>query len=112
MFCFFFSLSRASGDNLRRDMENFVLAFDTTLAPIVGQQVTLDATNAAVAGPRIDLMIARAAAASALRTDYRRDASSAHAVASSARQRGDGRVGERGEVGLEGSGRRRRGPTA
>ncbi len=44
----------------RRDMEEFVLAFDTDLAPIVGQQVTLDATNTATAGPRIDLMIQRA----------------------------------------------------
>ena len=31
------------------------------LAPIVGQQVTLTSTNSAVAGPRISLMIARAA---------------------------------------------------
>jgi hypothetical protein len=42
-------------------MESFMLAFDSNLAPIVGQQVTLDAGNAAVAGPRIDLLEARAA---------------------------------------------------
>jgi hypothetical protein len=40
-----------------------VLAFDSDLAPIVGQQITLTSTNAAVAGPRIDLLIQRSAAA-------------------------------------------------
>ena len=29
-----------------------MLAFDSNLAPIVGQQVTLTSTNAAAAGPR------------------------------------------------------------
>jgi DNA-binding beta-propeller fold protein YncE len=48
------------GDDQRRDVEQFLLAFDSDLAPIVGQQVTLDATNAAAAGPRIDLLISRA----------------------------------------------------
>ena len=48
------------GDNQRGDLEQFVLAFDTTFAPIVGQQITLSGGNAAVVGPRIDLMIARA----------------------------------------------------
>ena len=46
----------------RRDQEQFMLQFDNDIAPIVGQQVTLNATNSVVAGPRIDLMIARAAA--------------------------------------------------
>ncbi|MFO0689361.1 MAG: SMP-30/gluconolactonase/LRE family protein [Myxococcota bacterium] len=46
----------------RRNVEAFMLQFDADLAPIVGQQVTLTAGNAAVAGPRIDLLIARAAA--------------------------------------------------
>ncbi len=46
----------------RRDVEQFLLAFDTDLAPIVGQQVTLTADNAAVAGRRIDLLIQRASA--------------------------------------------------
>jgi YVTN family beta-propeller protein len=45
-----------------RDSEAFMLQFDNDLAPIVGQQITLDATNGATVGPRIDLMIARAAA--------------------------------------------------
>ena len=48
------------GDPTRRDVEAFVMAFDSNLAPIVGQQVTLHAANAEAAGPRIDLMIARA----------------------------------------------------
>ncbi|XXF78960.1 hypothetical protein P2318_04165 [Myxococcaceae bacterium GXIMD 01537] len=45
---------------LKKDMEQFMLAFDTNLAPIVGQQVTLTSTNHAVAGPRINLLVARA----------------------------------------------------
>jgi len=49
-------------DGARRDMEQFMLAFDTDLAPIVGQQVTLTAANAAAAGPRIDLLMRRAEA--------------------------------------------------
>ncbi len=47
-------------DGTRRDVEQFLLAFDSDLAPIVGQQVTLTNANAASAGPRIDLMIQRA----------------------------------------------------
>ena len=42
-------------------MTEFVLAFDSNLAPMVGQQVTLTRKNARKVGPRIDLMIARAA---------------------------------------------------
>lgn len=49
-------------DTERRNNEAFLLQMDNDLAPIVGQQVTLDATNAAVANPRIDLLAARAAA--------------------------------------------------
>jgi hypothetical protein len=44
----------------RRHVEAFLLAFDSNLAPIVGQQVTLTRQNAAVVGPRLDLLIARA----------------------------------------------------
>jgi len=47
-------------DQQRLDLEQFVLAFDTTFAPIVAQQITLTSDNADVVGPRIDLMIARA----------------------------------------------------
>lgn len=39
------------GDPQRRDVEAFVLEFDSDLAPVVGQQVTLRADNAADAGP-------------------------------------------------------------
>jgi DNA-binding beta-propeller fold protein YncE len=44
----------------RRDVEQFMLAFDSDLAPIVGQQVTLAANNAGAVGPRIDLLKQRA----------------------------------------------------
>ena len=47
-------------DGTRRDVEQFLLAFDSDLAPIVGQQVTLTNTNSAAVGPRITLMIQRA----------------------------------------------------
>ncbi len=49
-----------SGDALRMMMGDFLFAFDSNLAPIVGQQVTLTASNAQVANPRIDLLMARA----------------------------------------------------
>jgi hypothetical protein len=42
-------------------VEQFLLAFDSDLAPIVGQQVTLTSQNSAAAGPRIDLLLQRAA---------------------------------------------------
>src|SRR5262249_25240632 len=47
-------------DGTRRDVEQFVLAFDSDLAPIVGQQVTLTSTNSSTVGPRIDLLVQRA----------------------------------------------------
>ena len=50
----------AEGDVLRRQVEAFQLAFDSNLAPIVGQQVTLGHDNAAVAEPRLELLISRA----------------------------------------------------
>ena len=49
-------------DQTRRNVEQFVLAFDTDLAPVVGQQITLNSGNAASVGPRISLLEARAAA--------------------------------------------------
>ncbi|MBM3794578.1 MAG: hypothetical protein FJW31_11020 [Acidobacteria bacterium] len=49
-------------DGARRDMEQFMLAFDSDLAPIVGQQVTLTKENAVAAGRRVDLLLSRAAA--------------------------------------------------
>ena len=48
-----------TGDRIRRQLERYLLAFDTHLAPVVGQQITLTAATQAVAGPRIDLFIAR-----------------------------------------------------
>jgi DNA-binding beta-propeller fold protein YncE len=51
-----------SPDATRRDVEQFVLAFDSDLAPIVGQQITLTSLNSAVAGPRVTLLEQRAAA--------------------------------------------------
>ena len=50
------------GEKMRRQVEQFVLAFDSNLAPIVGQQVTLTAENADIALPRIALLIQRAQA--------------------------------------------------
>ncbi len=50
------------GNNQRRQVEAFSLASDTNLAPIVGQQISLTNTNAPIAGPRIDLLLQRAAA--------------------------------------------------
>ncbi len=51
-----------AGDVIRRDIEAFLLAFDSNMKPIVGQQVTLSAATAAAAKPRISLLIARAEA--------------------------------------------------
>ncbi|UQA63145.1 hypothetical protein [Polyangium aurulentum] len=50
----------ASGVMAKENMEQYQLAFESNLAPIVGQQVTLDATNGAVVGARINLLKARA----------------------------------------------------
>ena len=50
------------GDAQRRDMEQFMLAFDTDLAPVVGQQVTLHKRNAAKAADRIALLMERSQA--------------------------------------------------
>ena len=50
----------AAGALEKRQVEDFILAFDSNLAPIVGQQTTLTRTNGAVVGARIDLLLARA----------------------------------------------------
>lgn len=42
------------------NLEAFTFEFPSDLAPIVGQQITLTATNGAVTNPRIDLLIQRA----------------------------------------------------
>jgi hypothetical protein len=49
-------------DGMRRNVEQYLLAFDSDLAPIVGQQVTLTNTNAAGVNPRINLLEQRAGA--------------------------------------------------
>ncbi len=48
-------------DTEQSEVEAFLIAFTTDLAPIVGQQVTLTSTNASVANLRIDLLITRSA---------------------------------------------------
>src|SRR5262245_3690903 len=53
-----FSTTNTDAQNL----EQFMFQFDTNLAPIVGQQITLTSTNASTVNPRIDLLIQRAAA--------------------------------------------------
>ena len=49
----------APGDPQRHNVEAFMHAFPSNLAPIVGQQITRNATNAAVVDSRIDLLINR-----------------------------------------------------
>jgi len=46
-------------NNEQGQVEAFMIAFDSDLAPVVGQQITLTATNAGVAGPRIDVLLSR-----------------------------------------------------
>ncbi|MFT3697771.1 MAG: hypothetical protein QM831_31820 [Kofleriaceae bacterium] len=48
------------GFALRHAIVNYLMAFDSNEAPIVGQQITLTKTNAASAGPRVDLLEQRA----------------------------------------------------
>lgn len=54
----FFLLSGAERDDLVR----FLLAYDSDLPPVVGQQVTIRAGSAADADARLDLLVARAGA--------------------------------------------------
>jgi len=53
------------GDAQRLQVEQFMFAFDSNLKPVVGQQVTLNATNAGTVNGRIDLLISRAVAGDA-----------------------------------------------
>lgn len=50
------------GEIQRRQLEAFILAFPTNLAPIVGQQITLTAGSSAAVGSRVDLLHQRAEA--------------------------------------------------
>ena len=52
-----------TSDTQRQQVEQFVLGFDSDLAPVVGQQITLTNTNSAVVGPRISTLIQRAGTA-------------------------------------------------
>ena len=49
-------------DGTRRDVVDFMMAFDSDLAPIVGQQITLTASNASAVSARVDLLLQRAQA--------------------------------------------------
>ena len=51
-----------NGNVKRRQVEQFMLAFDTDLAPVVGQQITLTSTNGGVVAGRLNLLVQRAAA--------------------------------------------------
>jgi hypothetical protein len=62
LFRFHSALIFTTGPTDAANLEQFVLAMDSNLKPIVGQQVTLTSANAAAVGPRIDLLIAQAAA--------------------------------------------------
>jgi DNA-binding beta-propeller fold protein YncE len=48
------------GTQIKRNVEQFMLAFDSNLAPIVGQQVTLTAATRHAVSARLDLLVARA----------------------------------------------------
>jgi DNA-binding beta-propeller fold protein YncE len=50
------------GEIQRRQLEAFILAFPTNLAPVVGQQVTLRASSPAAVGSRINILRQRAEA--------------------------------------------------
>jgi hypothetical protein len=59
-FLFFYQGDEAAKAAQRQGLTDYMFAFPSNLSPIVGQQVTLTADNAALAGPRIDLLIERA----------------------------------------------------
>jgi len=49
-----------AGDITRRQVEDYVFAFDSNFAPVVGQQITLSAKNASAIEPRLALLLQRA----------------------------------------------------
>jgi len=57
-----FSQDPATNARQRHQVEAFMLAFDSNVAPIVGQQVTVAANTGGDAAARVDLLEARAAA--------------------------------------------------
>jgi sugar lactone lactonase YvrE len=50
-------------DTEQRNLEAFMMAFDSDLPPMVGQQITRTSTNGATVDPRIDAMLTAAATA-------------------------------------------------
>lgn len=48
------------GNQLRRQVTQFMLVFDSNLKPIVGQQITLTRSNAPVVAQRLELLMAQA----------------------------------------------------
>lgn len=62
---FNFGLSGANPDVLRKQMVQFMFAFDSNLKPVVGQQITLSGAGSSATLARIDLLIARAFAGDA-----------------------------------------------
>jgi hypothetical protein len=62
MFRFHGANAFSFGATEAAQLADFMHAFDSDLKPIVGQQVTLGTANATAAGPRITLLITRAAA--------------------------------------------------
>jgi mono/diheme cytochrome c family protein len=52
--------TEAEDEQQRAQVVDFMFAMESDFAPIVGQQITLTPTNAAVAGPRVDLLVQRA----------------------------------------------------
>lgn len=59
---FDFTQSGANPTVLRKQMVQFMFAFDSNLKPVVGQQVTITGSGTAAIRDRIDLLIARAVA--------------------------------------------------
>ncbi len=45
-----------AGDPIRRNLEAFMMAFDSNMFPIIGQQITRTSTNGATVDPRITLL--------------------------------------------------------
>lgn len=57
---FRFSRDAETDEAMRREVVDFVMAFDTNLAPVVGQQVTLSNTTGSDTDDRIELLMQRA----------------------------------------------------
>lgn len=57
-----YPVDRGIADPMRRQTEQYLLAFDSNLFPVVGQQVTLTAANSAVVSSRIALLMQQAEA--------------------------------------------------